>query len=62
MDALRAIVFESLDNAVENGYLFEGWTAEEIADDLVTYCSTVSPYTTDDLTPHVNAWLEVNGR
>jgi hypothetical protein len=61
---LHQFVFESLDNAQDNGAFesgdkFEGASAELIADDMVEYfagCND-SEYTEEQLIPHIKAWL-----
>lgn len=59
---LRATVFESLNNAVENGFFDEGRylhgaTAEAIVNDLKDCDAECEPVPADELLPHVEAWL-----
>jgi hypothetical protein len=55
---LRAIVFENLAAAAENGHQFVGMTAEEIADDMNRYCADVEQFAPSDLVPHIVEWLQ----
>lgn len=53
---LRAAVFEALNNAVINGYDFDGWTAEAVAQDLINYDSDLEGCEIDELLPFVIEW------
>jgi hypothetical protein len=55
MTDLRKRVFESLDNAVENGYCFN--SIDEAAQDLMDYDADLETYTLEELMPHVEAWF-----
>lgn len=71
--ALRDAVFSSLDEAVANGYgpTLKGWTATEIACDLIdcdaSIAAMVAPdedraeYEIERIVPHVEAWRGVRG-
>ncbi len=54
--ALREAIREELGNAVENGENFEGWTSEQIAEDMNRYCSTVEGVPESELLPHIVEW------
>jgi len=59
---LRALVFESLNNAEENGFFEEGFylhgaTVDTIVDDLKDCDSECAPVPAAELRPHVEAWL-----
>ena len=56
--ALDLSVFESLDNAVNNGYTFEGWTPERIAQDLVHYEPLFETHEPNMLHSAVQKWQE----
>lgn len=54
---LRARVFESLNNAGENGYDFRGCDAEGVILDLQSYDADCDTQPASRLRPHVVAWL-----
>ena len=56
-EALRARIFESLDQAIKNDYDFEDDPPEEIADDLVNCDAELENQEPQNLLPHVEAWL-----
>jgi hypothetical protein len=49
-------VFQSLDNAVTNGYSLEDWTEREIAEDLHEYDSQFEGIDPNLLVPIVRDW------
>jgi len=53
----RDQVFESLDNAVANGYAMSQMTAEQIVLDLCTYDADLEKLEPEVLVPHVKEWL-----
>jgi hypothetical protein len=50
-------VAHSLDNALENGYDFNGWTPRRVAEDLAEYDGSFDGMSAVVL-PYVVAWLE----
>ena len=54
---LRQRVFESNDNAVENGYEIDVWPAWKIAEDISEYDAELESFTHAELLPHITAWL-----
>lgn len=54
---LKKKIFESLDNAVDNGYELKEWPAENIALDLAEYDEFFESYTQPELVPHIVEWL-----
>lgn len=58
--ALAFTVAHNLNDAIENGYSFSGWTPEEIAADLVAFAADLEEHDAADLVPHVNAWLSTH--
>lgn len=55
---MTALVKESLDSAITNGYDIEDWGAEGIAEDMGSYDGTVDQLPVKFLVPYVEAWLE----
>jgi hypothetical protein len=54
---LRVRVFESMDNAKDNGYDQTTWTIDAILDDIMEYDGTLENVPREELEPHVKAWL-----
>ena len=50
-------VSQSLSNATANGYKFEGWTALQIAEDLVAFDADFEGSKPADLVPSVRKWF-----
>lgn len=48
---LKELVFEALSNAKDNGYTFDGMSAEEIAEDMVQYDANLEAVDAEDLVP-----------
>jgi hypothetical protein len=59
---LRAQVFESMDNAVVNGYPQHDLPVDEIATDIGTCDSALEGREIDELRPHIEAWLAAHPR
>lgn len=57
---LQQTVYESLNNARENGYDLTTWDSEEIAEDLMQYDTGCENSTVEELVPHINKWKESN--
>ncbi len=53
---MRRRVAKSLDNAIENGYELDEWSAREIAEDVHEYDSQFEDVEPIELVPHVEAW------
>jgi len=59
MDNLKDKVYESLNNAMANGYLeLSTWTPAEIAEDLKEYNPDFEDIPEDQIIPHIEAWLK----
>ena len=61
-EELRAAVWLSLNIAAGNGYLFEGWSLEEMAADLIRYDANFA--TIEDpalLHPDIQSWRDKQG-
>lgn len=54
---LKDKVFEVLDNGLQNEPEIANWTAEDIAYDLIAYCSDFEDEHFGELVPHMRAWL-----
>lgn len=52
----QSAVDEALDNAIENGYPVNTWTAFEVADDLTELDCDFEGYDRPDLIPFVEDW------
>lgn len=55
-----ATIKEQMNNALEGGYIFEDWTAAEIAADLIAYSVNFEDWDIDKLTPLVAKATEKN--
>lgn len=60
MDKIKQDVFESLDNAIENGYELLEWEPEDISKDLHEYDSQFENVSQEILLPIVKEWYETN--
>ena len=65
MANLQALVHESLDNAMENGYFepgmsLHGLSNEELAGDMLDYDATFGNLDVEieDLVPHIQTWWQ----
>ena len=58
MTDLRAKLFESLNNAVDNGYELREWSAEDIADDVSEYDPQFEDVDTATMIPIIEEWLQ----
>lgn len=58
---MKKQVFESLDNAVENGYDLKDWSAQDLAEDLSDYDSYFNDKNVDEIKTHVKQWQEERG-
>lgn len=59
MADLREKVFDNLNSAIEGGYTeILGWTAEDVALDLLAYAEDCQEDTLADVLSHVQVWLE----
>lgn len=63
---LRRVVWSTLDDARKDGHFepgeyLHGADARTIAFDLRAYSDEAAYYTTDEMEPHVRAWLESKG-
>lgn len=56
-DTLRARVFQSLENAVVNGYPMEDTAPSDIAEDLVWLDADIEGENVKDVQEHVSEWL-----
>jgi len=56
--SLRDMVFENLDNGLENEPDIVNWTVLDIAIDLTAYAADLEDYKAMDLVPYVKEWLE----
>ena len=57
---LNKMVTLELEHAHENGYLFEGWTALEIAGDMCTYAH-FEDREPETLVPYIEHWFKYSG-
>ena len=48
-DRLYQLVSEAMQNAKENGYTFDDWLVEEIAEDMIEYDADISSYDLNDV-------------
>ena len=56
-DPIKALVYEALDNAKENGYDdFLVGSAEQIAGDMIEYCQQLEDTSPALIIPHVLTW------
>lgn len=55
---LNNLVAQALINAHENGVTFTGFTAEEVAQDLVQYEPDLESTPWESLVPYVNHWFK----
>lgn len=58
---MKKQVFESLDNAVENGYDLKDWSAQDLAEDLSDYDSYFNDKNVDEIKTYVKQWQEERG-
>lgn len=56
----QEIVNDSMNNAIDNGYNFDGWTAKEIARDIAEYDSRFEGVNISDYSPFIWKWKENN--
>jgi hypothetical protein len=49
LETLYSFVVEAYQNAIENGYDLDTWTAQEVAEDMCTYDSEVENYFIEDV-------------
>lgn len=54
-------VVESLDQAMEHGYMLNDWEVPDIAVDLHDYDADFEDADWESLIPFVSTWLEVDG-
>lgn len=54
---MQDLVFNALDNAVENGYREDLNDSVSIALDLIEYCSDFENANLEELLPYIRAWL-----
>lgn len=54
---LRTLVFTAMQNAVDNGHTFTGWTDVAVAEDLVEYDSDLEGYDPEDLARYVKEFV-----
>ena len=52
-------VFESLNNAVDNGYNIHEWDTDAIVEDLCSYDAQYENVSQSDLKPFIEKWLKV---
>lgn len=57
-DALRDRVFESLNNAVENGFNVRSWTPDSLTDDLMAYDADLERCDRSSVLLAVREWMD----
>lgn len=56
----QGMVDESMANAIDNGYSFDEWSAEEIARDIAEYDSQFEGVPIEEIIPLIKEWKEKN--
>jgi hypothetical protein len=59
--SLRARIFESVDNAVANGFKASSWSAAALTDDLMTFDAVAERHERPEVLRAVEAWLREKG-
>lgn len=54
--SLQKTVNEAMENAVDNGYSFGGWTFLQIAEDVVSYDKDLEVEPAASLVPMIKEW------
>jgi len=56
-EQIKALVFEAMQNAIDNGHTFMGLTDIAVAEDLVQFDSDLESYEPEDLAPFVKEFV-----
>lgn len=61
MPPLETLVNDAMNHSVDNGYRFEGWTYQQIAEDIVTFDSDLEVFDPVEIEPILRKWFAQSG-